>query len=230
MPFFQRISFRLFQLNAQPCDLCNDKQVVCSYFSFYLAMKRFLFFFCLSLLLLFLICLFVCYETYVMTRMFFLCLLSVYFLSHILVSLFCCCSHFIARDFKSAFIGILKRLFCSCCPVSSKDHKWYFGCHIFFHIVKYSNEFGKTKCKWKSAQKMPSKCLYFWWALCLRRGKAEGRVMIPKKKKPPDFHLLPNYFQISHLRIKTDDIISGFWETDCGRTIHKRKFASHIMG
>jgi len=24
------------------------------------------------------------------------------------------------RDFKSAFIGILKRLFCSCCPVSWK--------------------------------------------------------------------------------------------------------------
>ena len=60
---------------------------------------------------------------------------------------------------------------------------------------------------------MPSKCLYFWQAFCLRRGKIEGRVMIPKKKKkkePPDFHLLPKYFQISHLRIKTDDTISGF--------------------
>ena len=42
--FVQIISFRLLQLNAQPCDLCDDKQVVCSYFSFYLAMKRFLFF------------------------------------------------------------------------------------------------------------------------------------------------------------------------------------------
>ena len=117
----------------------------------------------------------------------FLCFL--FFPFNILV--FCLIVHnvMITRDFKSAFIGILKRLFCSCCPVSFNSISMFY----YFHILNFSEEFGEREWKIKMSINPPQE----------EESRRQSNDSWEEKPNFQDFHLTWD-------EINTDDISLGF--------------------